>query len=75
MRQPRSLPLRAQRTGRHLRWSHDRRATPLPAPPPPAVADLPPPQIWWHLAPDLQARLRQTLCQVLQEVIRDETHR
>ena len=75
MRQTRSLPRSTRRAGRHLRWPRDRRSAPSPATPPLAVAALPPPQVWRHLAPDLQARLRQTLRQVLQEVIRDDAHR
>ena len=75
MRQTRSLPRSTRRAGRHRRWPHDRHSAPSPAAPPPVVAALPPSQVWRHVAPDLQARLRQTLRQVLQEVICNDAHR
>ena len=47
--------------------------TKIPPPhPPPEAPVLPPAQLWATLAPPLQARFRQTLLHLLQEVLHDD---
>jgi hypothetical protein len=47
---------------------------PPPPHPPPEAPVLPPAQLWATLAPPLQARFRQTLLHLLQEVLHDAPH-
>jgi hypothetical protein len=74
MRQTRSLPRRARRAGRHLGLPRDRRARPHAATRLPIIKAIQPQQVWLHLTPLQQAGIRQTLRQILQEVIRDVEH-
>ena len=43
--------------------------TARPQPPPPAEVTAKPEQVWGSLSPEVQARIRQTWLQVLQEVV------
>ena len=74
MRQTRVFPPRARRAGRHLDRPRAHRAPPPAAPRLPIVEAMQLQQVWPHLAPHQQARLRQTLRQILLEVIRDVEH-
>jgi hypothetical protein len=74
MRHTRSFPRSVRRAGRHLGLPRDHHAPPHTAPRLPIVEAIQPQQVWPHLAPHQQARIRQTLRHILQEVIRDVEH-
>ena len=74
MRQTRSFLPRARRARRHLGLPRDRRAAPHAATWLPTIEAMQLQQVWPHLTPYQQAGMRQTLCQILQEVIRDVEH-
>jgi hypothetical protein len=75
MRHLRSAPYRPARPLRRRLWLPSLRTEPPAVPSPAAPAAIPPAQVWGQLSPQQQAHLRQTLLQILQEVIRHANRR
>ena len=71
MHHEKPLPPSTQSTTRQLDLPRDHHPAPLPPYRPPVC----PQHIWRELSPTDQARVRQTLLQIMQEVIHDAPHR